>query len=94
MAVRTKTSDANTANTLTLPERADKIHWIHFSYSDDPTGGKVTVKSGATTVYEMDVTSGGAGPLAFVPALEGTSLSVVMAAGGSGIVSKVNVRYT
>lgn len=94
MPQRTQTSSADTANTLTLPTDADKIHSVHFSYSDDPTGGKLTIKSGAATIYEVDITKGGPGPLDFEPALQGPNLSVVMTAGGTGIVSKINVRYS
>ena len=96
MATRYQVSAVNAENTLVLPAQADKIQWIHFSYSDNPTGGKLTVKSGETQIYEVDITTGGPGPLNFEPGLEardGATMTIVMAAGGAGIVSKINVRY-
>jgi hypothetical protein len=68
---------------------------ILFSYSDTPTGGRLTVEDGAANiVMDLDITAKGAGRVPFVPALRSTvntALIITLYAGGVGIVGKLNV---
>lgn len=91
------TAAANTAVVQTIAAVAAKSHRLvalSLSYSAAPTGGKITVADGASTILELDVTAGG--PLSVpLPAggLKGsvnTAMTVTLAAAGAGVIGKVN----
>lgn len=66
-----------------------------FSYSAAPTGGRLTVKDGATTLFDVDITAAGPGPLPLVyTGSVNTALTVTLAAGGSGVIGKLNTSRT
>ena len=76
------------------------LDYVAWSYSGDPTNGKCTVKIGGTTVFEVDVTSGGPGLLNFeqhelynAAQTKNQALVVELAAGGGSVVGKLQIRY-
>lgn len=90
---------ANTAAVLTFAAVVGQRHvfiFIVWSYSGAPTGGRLTITDGGTTVLDIDITAGGPGDLA--PQLRGeinSAMVVTLAAGGAGITGKLNVyKYT
>lgn len=88
---------ANTAATVTFAAVAGSrnlFEFVAWSYSDDPTGGRLYVHNNAGTVYfDITITSGGPGFIPFTPEMSGvgSALYVTLAAGGAGISGKVNV---
>lgn len=90
------TAAANTAVAITvtaLPDQQHVLAGVVWSYSAAPTGGKLTVADGASTVLEVDIIAGGPGSLV-LPPLGGstnTNLVVTLAAGGAGIIGKLTV---
>lgn len=91
---------SNTAAVLSYAAVADRRHTIGliaWSYSGTPTGGNLKVEDGAgTTVFSLDITTGGPGFLPFAPPLSGsrsTALVITLAAGGSGVSGKVNATH-
>jgi hypothetical protein len=90
---------ANTAVTVTKAAVAGKrnvIKGVCVSYSEAPTGGKLTIKDGASDViFECDIIAGG--PVVIPGTWKGsiaTAMSVVLAAGGGTAVGKVNILET
>ena len=82
------------------PDQFWVLDYVAWSYSGDPTGGKCTVEIGGTTVFEVDVTSGGPGLLNFDKhelynplQTKNESLVVTLAAGGGSVVGKLQIRY-
>jgi len=71
------------------------LQWIAYSYDAAPTGGKLTVKQGATTIFELDVTAAGAKFLDFarnqLAMTASATVTVTLAAGGAGVTGKLNV---
>jgi hypothetical protein len=70
------------------------ISAIIFSYSDTPTGGRLTVEDGAAVVFDIDITAKGAGRVPFEPPLRGTintALTITLYDGGAAVVGKLNV---
>lgn len=92
----TATSSTNAAGTITYAAVATKRHSISgvaWSYSGALTGGKITVKDGSTTIFEIDITASGPGSVQFPRPKAGsinTDMTITIAAGGSGVVGKVN----
>jgi hypothetical protein len=89
---------ADTAAVVTISSVDEYRHTIHkivWSYSTDPTGGRLTISDGGTTEFDIDITKGGPGSLnfTFCGAKEST-LVVTLAAGGGGITGKLYVEYT
>jgi hypothetical protein len=81
------------ADTTGRSHVAYKIHW---SYSADPTGGRLTVTDGATVIHDQDVTKGGPGFVEFSRPLAGTAntaMTVTLADGGAAVVGKVKVEH-
>ena len=79
------------------------IDWISWSYDADPTAGSLKIEIGGTTVWWIDITSGGPGHIEFVrpiytelrrdggqPKLN--EIVKVTLADGT-VANKVNVRY-
>lgn len=80
--------------TITAIENG-RIHGVeaHWSYSDAPTGGKLTIKSGSTVISEVDVTASGPGflPLNGLETSPGEALSATLAAAGASVSGKVTL---
>jgi hypothetical protein len=97
--VQSAVSSANGAAilTLTAPTDATKrraFDALHWSYSATPTGGRLQITSGTQPSYDVDITAGGPGYLAFPPSFRGQAgqtVVVTLAAGGASVVGKVNV---
>lgn len=92
------TAAANTTVVITYAAVSTKRHVIGgvaWSYSAAPTGGKVTVEDEAgTVIFEIDITAAGPGEVPFrVPkrGRENKDLIITLAAGGVGIVGKLNI---
>jgi hypothetical protein len=95
------TAAANTAVVLTyaaLTGFQHVIKWLVVSYSATPTGGNLTIEDGAgTTVFDSHIPTAGPHVVELGEGLmgsEGTALIVTLAAGGAGIVGKVNGLHT
>lgn len=76
------------------PGYANVIGGLVWSYSDDPTGGRLTIESDGDLLYDVDVTTGGPGFFIFDPPLMGNAvedLVVTLTAGGTGVVGKLTV---
>lgn len=69
---------------------------VAWSYTDDPTGGSLTIEDGSgTTVFKVEITTGGPGYIPFTPPLAGsdnTAMVVTLAAGGASIGGIVSVH--
>lgn len=97
----TATAAANTADTLTYAA-IDGLHHalqsLIVSYSGTPTGGNVKVEDGAgTTVFSCDITAAGPTIIPFPRPLMGSqnkALVITLAAGGSGVVGRINAQHT
>lgn len=92
------TAAANTAVTITINAVANKKHWIHnvqWSYSADPTGGRLTVTSAGVTKFDVDITTGGPGgfSLEIVGGIN-EQIVITLAAGAGAVVGKLNTQYT
>lgn len=90
---------ANTAAVVTYSASASAKHVINgiaWSYSANPTGGNLKVEDvSGTTVFSMDITTGGAGVVYFDPPKRGaavnTAMIITLAAGGASVSGKVSV---
>lgn len=91
------TASAGTAAVVTIAAKADEfwaIDWISWSYSADPTAGRLTVEIAGTVVWEVDVTVGGPGHVEFTGPLYGAkNQAVVVTLANGSVTQKVNVRY-
>jgi hypothetical protein len=89
---------AATAAVITVTAVAGRVHvvqGIQWSYSEAPTGGRLTVVLGATTVIDLDITSAGPGGFGvLIPAGTNTTLVVTLASGAGTCVGKLNMQYT
>lgn len=96
----TGTAAANTAVALTfaaLAGRSHAMHSIEWSYSGAPTGGSLSITDGGTTVFQTDIAAAGPGTITFKPprkAKQNSAVVVTLAAGGAGVVGKLNVART
>jgi hypothetical protein len=75
------------------------VDWIAFSYDGTPTGGKLTVAFGSTTLLELDIAAAGPHFLDFShrplynPAMtKNEALTITLAAGGASVAGKVSAR--
>lgn len=95
-------SGANAAGVITIAADAAArfvLHYLNVSYSAVPTGGRITVTDGGTTIVDLDITV--AGPV--VVSLGGAggaqgagknrALVATIAAGGAAIVGKIALGY-
>lgn len=75
------------------PGKSHRLLTVSWSYSDDPTGGTITVFDGDNPVYQVDVTSGGPG---FLPVMltgsPGNAMLVTLSPGGAGVVGRLNIQ--
>ena len=99
-SVTNATESEDTIADITVSADGDHfwaIDMIAWSYSADPTNGKLSISFGGTLIFEVDITKGGPGILPIVtPIYTGTpneALLVELAAGGSGVTGKLNIRY-
>lgn len=94
-----KDEQTNGIATVTIaardPQSYVEIRQILFSLSTDPSAAvAITVESpSGTEIMDFDVTKGGAGPVitGFRSPTKGAAVVVKLAAGGTGIVGKLNV---
>lgn len=95
----TATAAANTAVTITLPSVSNVVRILNnlwFSYSGTPTGGGVTITIDGVTFLDLDITTGGPGPLPLNrmnDGKHGSEVIVTLKAGGSGVVGKLVLQY-
>jgi hypothetical protein len=71
---------------------ANQFSGIVWSYSADPTGGRIVITDGGTTVFDIDITTGGPGFIWFPTAMtmspnQATVLTIYD--GGGVLVGKV-----
>jgi hypothetical protein len=91
--------EANTAAVVTIDAATGQTHVlfeVHWSYSGNPTGGRLTVTSGDTTLVDLNITAGGPDSLVLPRGLAGVAaanLVVTLAAGGEGVTGKLQVNY-
>ena len=70
------------------------ISMLAWSYNATPTGGNLLIQDGGDTIFNVDVTTSGAGILNFNPAKAATSgnaLTITLAAGGANVIGKLSV---
>jgi len=88
---------ANTAAIVTYSGVVGKRHvvtGVAWSYSNDPTGGKVIITDGIDTIFDITITSAGAGFIPFPGPKRGslnTSMVITLPAVGSGISGKLSI---
>jgi len=86
----------NAAVVITLPTSRARYEFsgcIYWSYSADPTGGRLRIAGGGFG-FDVDITTGGPGFIPFsIPqhATNNTAIVITLAAGGAGIVGKLNL---
>jgi hypothetical protein len=91
---------ANTAAVVTLAAPGAGVSHclalVAWSYDGDPTSGSLTITDGGSTVFKVDITSGGPGFFMFTPPLKGTANAAVVAtlAAGGGTVSGIVSLHT
>lgn len=90
---------ANTAAVITLAAaegRRHVAHYIQWSYSAAPTGGRLTVEDGAgNIILDLDITAAGPGGLTLVLiGSANTQMIISLAAGGAAVVGKINAQTT
>lgn len=92
------TSGDNAAAAITLVTPARKRHYavaILWSYTDAPTGGRLTISGldGTSDTFDIDIDSAGWSGIALPPLASalGTDLIITLSAGGAGVVGKLNV---
>jgi len=69
------------------------IHNIQWSYSAAPTGGRLTVVQGSTTILDLDITAAGPGGYNFtLTGAMSAAIVVTLASGAGAVVGKVNVQ--
>jgi hypothetical protein len=77
-----------------VPNRQHRFAGVLASYSAAPTGGRLTVSDGGTTILDVDVTAAGPTPIALPRPMKGstnTTLTIALAAGGGAVVPKLTV---
>lgn len=94
---------ANSAATvvMTAPAKTGQVNiisQIFWSYSANPTGGRLTIQDNTGTVFDQDIAIGTAGKfydnVPFYPPREflaGSAVTVTLAAGGVGVTGKLHV---
>ena len=100
LAAGKKAEATNAAATVTLAAAGAGIPWvlgsISWSLSTNPgTAVELTVTVGGTEMLSFDVTQGGPGQLRWERGLRGAdnaAMVISLAAGGTGVVGKVNVE--
>jgi len=71
------------------------LHGVQWSYAGGTVTGKLTIKNGATTVYETDITATGpGGHTLYIETDIGAVLTVTLGGGGTGVTGKLNIQTT
>ena len=87
---------ANTAAVITLAAKENLknvIHYIQWSYSAAPTGGRLFITFGGVTKFDVDITAAGPGGFDFyLPGIVNEAVVITLAAGGAAIVGKLNAQ--
>lgn len=88
---------SNTAATQTLGALTLKryvVAKVMWSYSAAPTGGRLTITDGGTTIFDVDIIAGGPGTISLmIPTNVNSEVIVTLAAGGVGITGKLQFYY-
>lgn len=96
MALVVSAADTDAVQTIAAaPGKKHLIHAIQWSYSGDPTTGRLTVSIASVDKFDVDITMDG--PSGFGIELVGgvnEAIVITLAAGGADIVGKLNVQYT
>ena len=93
---RFATGAPNTAVVITLPTSRGRYEFsgsIVWSYSGQPTGGRLTVAGGGFNL-DIDIIAGGPSYVPFnIPqhATDNNPIVITLAAGGAGVVGKLNL---
>jgi hypothetical protein len=75
------------------PNKVTLLLHVQWSYSDTPTGGKITATEGSAVLWEHHITSGGPGGLSpDVLGTAATAMVVTLAAGGGSVIGRLTVR--
>lgn len=89
---------AATAAVVTLAatiNRTRVIQGLQWSYSEAPTGGRLTVTFGATVKFDVDITAAGPGGFGCIlPAATNETVTITLASGAGTCIGKLNVQYT
>lgn len=85
-----------TAAVVTLAATINRTHvvqGIQWSYSEAPTGGRLTVMYGAVVKFDVDITAAGPGGFgALLPADTNELVTITLASGAGTCVGKLNVQ--
>lgn len=90
----TATNASATVTYPAVPGQRNEVGAALVSYSAAPTGGRLQVLDGAAVILDVDITAAGDRTIALPRRRSGTTntaMSVVLAAGGVGIVGKLTV---
>lgn len=88
---------ANTAAVVTYPAVVNGyniISGVAWSYSDDPTGGRLTISDGTNVILDIDITSSGPGFINFPigkRSSRGAAMVIRLYAGGAGVSGKISI---
>lgn len=88
---------AGTGTAITLmgsPGKRQKVHQITWSYSAQPTGGRLSTTGLEGTELDFDITASGPGGVPLPPSSYGkvgANVTITLAAGGGSAVPKLNV---
>jgi hypothetical protein len=94
------TAADNTAVAITLVGQAGYRHYVPMvsgSYDGVPSGGRLTITGlDNDETFDVDIVAAGQFAIPFPPLAgkEGTNLVVTLAAGGAGVIGKLNVFST
>ena len=70
------------------------IHKLIWSYSSDPTGGKIVATDGGVSKCDFDITSKGAGSINLnLTGSVNSAIVITLTAGGAGITGKIYAEY-
>jgi hypothetical protein len=91
-------SAVNTNITITLPASSGVTHFVTgiiASYSAAPTGGRMQVLDGTTTIFDIDIAITNPAPIMFPDsnppyAVQGSALGIRLASGGATITGRLN----
>lgn len=88
---------ANTAAIITLAATTGKQHMVlgvQWSYSVSPTGGRLTIVDGSTTIVDLDISGSGPGGFSFsLPGTTNTAMVITLASGTGSCVGKLSAQY-
>lgn len=92
------TAAVNTAVVATVTGVAGqtiRLLALSWSYNAAPTGGRMQIQDGATTILDVDVAASGPGSVPLPPGgiklTSGNTLTATLAAAGAAVTGKVNL---